>query len=339
MDTASGELTRSMATRLNGTSPGVNTVWFRFIDNIPVIGTVKEAVESVFTLYEGNEAVVKEKKEVIKNSVGIQSTEGAAGAAATPEVSGLKNVTEVTKQHIKECPLKGSKGKLKSTPEKQKKNEKELVDTGEKKRLIESDYQPMEKVEQELCEDAGNAKRGAHVFNNNVLKFHHKVLQTFIQQYKIFNLQGYNKEEIEDFGSHTLSQETTMEIQRNMVVHFEPEDQYKNENASLYGRYHEDLTKAFLNVLGHINPEDVTEADKEHLNDEINKINRLEIYVDEDAKKKWIESGMNHKEKAKRQARFDVVKHQVATMYETDRGLGWSLEILGRVAPLFSQRQ
>ncbi|MGL5623384.1 hypothetical protein [Cetobacterium sp.] len=204
---------------------------------------------------------------------------------------------------------------------------------------FEPDYQSNEKVELEQCKDAGNAKRGAHVFNNNVLKFHHKVLEMFIEKYDISNLQGYNKEIIEEFGSHTLSQETTVEIQRNMVVHFEPEDQYKNNNATLYGIHHEELIEAFLNVLGHINPEDVTEADKEHLNDEINKINRLEIYVDTDAKKKWIESGMNHREKAKRQARFDVVKQQVATMFETDRSLEWSLEILGRVSPLFSQRQ
>ncbi|XP_046700517.1 uncharacterized protein LOC124382465 [Silurus meridionalis] len=295
MDTASGELTRSMATRLNGTSPGVNTVWFRFIDNIPVIGMVKEAVELVFTLYEGNEAVVKEKKEVIKNSVGIQSTEGAAGAAATPEVSGLKNVTDVTKQHIKECVLKESEGELKLTPEEQKESEKKLLDMCEKIRLIDTDYQMDKKVDKELYKDVRKTKRGAHVFNNDLLKFHHKVLQKFIKKYQIFNLQGYNKEEIEEFSSHTLSQETTMEIQRNMVVHFDHEDLYINTNGVLYGTFQEELCDALLNVLGHINPEDVTEADKERLNDVINYMNRLEIYVDQIAKEKWIGTQMNHR--------------------------------------------
>lgn len=51
------------------TGPEVDSVWIGFIDMVPVIGTVKEGVELVLALYEGNEAVVKEKEKVIENMV------------------------------------------------------------------------------------------------------------------------------------------------------------------------------------------------------------------------------------------------------------------------------
>ncbi len=39
------------------------------MDIVPVIGTVKEAVELVSALYEGNEAVIKEKEKAVENIV------------------------------------------------------------------------------------------------------------------------------------------------------------------------------------------------------------------------------------------------------------------------------
>ncbi len=46
-----------------------DTVWIGFMDIVPVIGTVKEAVELVSALYEGNEAVIKEKEKAVENIV------------------------------------------------------------------------------------------------------------------------------------------------------------------------------------------------------------------------------------------------------------------------------
>ncbi len=39
------------------------------MDIVPVIGTVKEAVELVLAVYEGNRAVIKEKEEALENIV------------------------------------------------------------------------------------------------------------------------------------------------------------------------------------------------------------------------------------------------------------------------------
>ncbi len=46
-----------------------DTVWIGFMDIVPVIGTVKEAVELVLAVYEGNKAVIKEKEDAVKNIV------------------------------------------------------------------------------------------------------------------------------------------------------------------------------------------------------------------------------------------------------------------------------
>ncbi len=46
-----------------------DTVWIGFMDIVPVIGTVKEAVELVLAVYEGNKAVIKEKETTLENSV------------------------------------------------------------------------------------------------------------------------------------------------------------------------------------------------------------------------------------------------------------------------------
>ncbi len=48
-----------------------DTVWIGFMDIVPVIGTVKEAVELVLALYEGNKAVIKEKEEALENIVNV----------------------------------------------------------------------------------------------------------------------------------------------------------------------------------------------------------------------------------------------------------------------------
>lgn len=45
------------------------TVWIGFMDIVPVIGTVKEAVELVLALWEGDEMVIKEKEKAVENIV------------------------------------------------------------------------------------------------------------------------------------------------------------------------------------------------------------------------------------------------------------------------------
>ncbi|KAF4098132.1 hypothetical protein G5714_020162 [Onychostoma macrolepis] len=76
-----------------------DTVWIGFMDIVPVIGAVREAVELVLALYEGKKAVIKEKEKAVENLVKEslkkhvnKLTVSDKPAAAADEFSGLRNV-------------------------------------------------------------------------------------------------------------------------------------------------------------------------------------------------------------------------------------------------------
>ncbi|KAL1279588.1 hypothetical protein QQF64_026261 [Cirrhinus molitorella] len=307
------------------------------MDIVPVIGTLKEAVELVLAVYEGNKAVIKEKekavenivKESLKKHVKLASPDKPAAAAAAAEFSGLGNVREVRKDMIIEYMVKGSKkGTKPLTAAEQKQRQKKLEDIKkdmlEKIRIINPNYSG------DLKEQLERSQRGEHVFNNGILRFHSGVLTAFIQLRRIDNIPGYNKQAMDALGRHTLTQNTAEEIQTHMVVHFGADELYVNANAVMYGEYCRALREALLAVLGHINPDDVvTEDERRRLIFVIDNMNNLEIYVDQLAKVRWIAN------RADRQARFDRVRQEVVRMYSTDRGFEWCRRVMDAVAPLF----
>ncbi|RXN17963.1 hypothetical protein ROHU_007933 [Labeo rohita] len=317
-----------------------DTVWIGFMDIVPVIGTVKEAVELVLALYEGNKAVIKEKEKATENFVKESLKKQLKAkhvkkltlpdkpAAAADEVSGLRNVREVRKEMIIEYMGKGSKrGTKPLTPAQQKERQKRVEainkDMLEKIHILDKNFN------QELKEQLERSQRGEHVFNNGILTFHFSVLTEFIQSYHIDNLRGYSQQTMDTLGRHTLTQNTAEDIQTNMVVHFGEDEFYVNANAVVYGKYCRALRGALLDVLRHINADDVTEEERQRVNFVVDNMNNLEIYVDQLAKVKWIASNAN------RQARFEQVRQEVANMYKTDRGLDWCIRVLREVAPLF----
>lgn len=315
-----------------------DTVWIGFMDIVPVIGTVKEAVELVLALYEGNKAVIKEKEKAIENILKeslkkhekenyvkkLTLADKPAAAAAADEFSGLRNVREVRKEMIIEYMDKGSKKGTKpptsaEQKERQKKVEAIQKDMLEKIRIINPNFN------EELKDELRRPKRGEHVFNNDILKFHSKVLTEFIQRYSIANRRGYNQQAMNELGRHTLPQNTATDIQTNMVVHFGQDEFYVNVNAVMYGEYCRALRGALLDVLRHINPGDVADEERQRVNDVIDNMNNLAIYVDHLAKVRWI--GNNET----RRARFEQVRREVANMYNTDRGFEWCIRILNQV--------
>ncbi len=161
---------------------------------------------------------------------------------------------------IIEYMMKGSKRGTKPPTSDQKKEREKRVeeiknDMLEKIRYIDQNF----KVE--LEEQLERSKRGEHVFNNSILKFHFKVLTDFIQRHHIDNLRGYNQQAMDTLGRHTLPQNTADDIQTNMVVHFGADEFYVNANGLLYGVYCRALRDAILAVLNHINPNDVTQEE------------------------------------------------------------------------------
>ncbi len=201
----------------------------------------------------------------------------------------------------------------------------------EKIRIINPDYQ------EELKELLGRSQRGEHVFNNNILKFHSNVLTDFIKINNIGNLQGYdqNQQAINESGKHTLPQITETDIQTNMVVHFDKDEFYVNANAVFYGEYCKALRDALLKVLSHINPDEVTQEERQRVIFVIDNMINLQIYVDQLAMVKWISKQTNT---TQAQTRFDNVRGKVANMYKTDRGYDWCICILYLVAPLFETK-
>ncbi len=185
---------------------------------------------------------------------------------------------------------------------------------------------------QVLKDELKRSRRGEHVFNNDILKFHSKVLTEFIQRYSITNRQGYNQQAMNELGRHTLPQNTAEEIKTHMVVHFGEDELYVNANGVVYGVFCRALRDAILVVLGHINPGGVTVAEREKVNSLIDDMNNLQIYVDELARDRWI--GNN----ATKRTRFEQVRGEVAHMYNTDRGVEWCIHILTEVAPLFNRQ-
>ncbi|XP_060792028.1 uncharacterized protein LOC132895434 isoform X2 [Neoarius graeffei] len=320
----------------------VNTVWIGFMDIVPVIGTVKEAVELVLAVYEGNKAVIKEKEKAAENFVNESLKyvkkltllgKSAAAAAATPEFSGLRNVAEVKMKHIIEYVNKGSKKGAKQTPalslkEREKRIETIYADMLRKIHIINPNFR--QNLEAELV----RSTRGEHVFNNNILKFHSKVLNKF-KEAKLDNLQALkdNPRALNGFDSNPLNENTAREIQYQMVVHFDNNEFYVNANAVMYGEYSRVLHDALLSVLNNINPDDVTENHRNRVNFVINNMNNLQIYVDFLARAKWFEISTNPQD---REARFNVVTQEVADMYREGRGLDWCIRILRVVAPWFS---
>lgn len=230
---------------------------------------------------------------------------------------------------IIEVMMKGSKRPLELSSAEQEAREEKLKainqDVAEKLTLINPNFK------QDLNEQMERSKRGEHVFNTNMLKFHSKVLIKFIQARNIGNLEGYNQQVMNDLCRHTLTQNTKNEIQKNMVVHFALNEFYVNANALLYGEYARALHVALLAVLNHINTGDVPGEERQRVTDLIDNMNNLEIYVDQVAKVKWISNRQD------RQRRFDVVRQEVVIMYRDSRGVSWCDDILRVVAPLFGR--
>ncbi|XP_017347323.1 uncharacterized protein LOC108278447 [Ictalurus punctatus] len=318
----------------------MKTVWIGFMDIVPVIGTVKESVELVLALYEGNKAVIKKKEKALENTMEVslkthvkKSTlpdKPAAAAVATTEFSGLKNVTEVRMENIIEYMGKGSKKGTKPSQAHQGERKKRVEDI--KCKVLANSHIINPKFNQDLGENLKRSKRGEHVFNNGILKFHYKVLTDFIHKHRMNPLQGYDQQAMDELGRHPLPQSTATEIQTNMVVFFDNNEDYVDANAIPFGQYCRALHDALLVVLGHINPNDVTDEDGTRVETLLNDMNNLQIYVDQAARQKWIDSNPGG------QARFEAVRQQVSDMFSRGHVFNWCHRVMRQVEPLFNQR-
>ncbi|MGL4898051.1 MAG: hypothetical protein ACRC31_06440 [Cetobacterium sp.] len=74
-----------------------------------------------------------------------------------------------------------------------------------------------------------------------------------------------------------------------MVVEFDDNEITTNPNAIVYGEHSDALREAYLKVLNITDPAAVTENQRQKVNEIMDTMNRLEVYVDGDAGEKKVD--------------------------------------------------
>ncbi|KAF7709133.1 hypothetical protein HF521_015983 [Silurus meridionalis] len=107
MDTASGSSTET-----------VNTVWVAFVDNIPVVGAIKEVVELALALRYGNTELIIKKEKAFNNHVKNEFNKKYNKEKYVPPTEPMPGVVEIRKEDLLEYvrKMKGSKQALQQTP-------------------------------------------------------------------------------------------------------------------------------------------------------------------------------------------------------------------------------
>ncbi|XP_028830308.1 uncharacterized protein LOC114786900 [Denticeps clupeoides] len=304
-------------------------VWVGFLDSVPVIGSVKEAVEWVLALGEGDPMLAAEKmmvalglqKETSGRSFGRSSgfssaDEGDACADMAGTDAAVHGVPLISlSSYIENMASKGKKGSRSQEADQQQKKMigiKNMIE--EVFRRIDPDFH----IDEQLLKDTGvRSERGEHVINNDVLKFHKK---------------------IENFLTNScdvqcpLDKSIQNDIMYEMVAEFELDEPYINVNSVIYRVYCGVLKFALFKLLEpnhhmmfssfpavqnwmrkmHRRTEEVNwrdEADRI-----ITNMNACQAYVDPFAKVKWTGNSPDNLRK------FEAARQSVAVMYQVTCG-------------------
>ncbi|XP_041923427.1 uncharacterized protein LOC121688115 isoform X1 [Alosa sapidissima] len=285
-------------------------VWVGFIEGLPVVSSVREAVEWVLAVAADDLPLAEEKLKVItarleegdklkefkslRSSSGYSSDSTSASSSASlpsmhvesiPEMDLMAHIVAVGQKN------KGKKADESVQDRARKKEVQEVQDETLKKiRLIDKTYKF---PENERLDDYGQRSgRGEHVINNNVIKIYRKVVREHFNQ---------------DIDmACPLDDDTANAIMYELVVHFDIGELYINANALIYGEYcrrFKEASKAFLTNNSQENRKRVDNI-VHHMNEE-----RKEAYVDPYAKAKWIGN------QERRRDRFQAIRNKVATMF------------------------
>ncbi|XP_028821470.1 uncharacterized protein LOC114773115 [Denticeps clupeoides] len=324
-------------------------VWVGFLDSLPVIGSVKEAVEWVLALGEGDPMLAAEKQEKMMVALGLQketsgrssgrssgfssADEGDAGAAMAgtdaavhgtgKRERGREGVPLISlTSYIENMASKGKKGSVSQEAGQQQKKMIEIKNMiQEAFRRIDPDYQ----IGKQVLKDTGvRSERGEHVINNDVLKFHIKIEQKFLTERRV-------QRDVEC----PLDEIIQNDIMYEMVAEFEPYELYINVNAVIYGFYCGVLRITLLMLLEptsqmNSNPlpavqnwriQMLRRTEEVNWRDEADRIitnmNACQAYVDPFAKVKWTGNS------SAKLRKFEAARESVAVMYQDIRGPGY----------------
>ncbi|XP_048883011.1 uncharacterized protein LOC125749626 isoform X1 [Brienomyrus brachyistius] len=293
-------------------------VWVGFIDVLPVIGSVKEAVEFVLAVAGGDHPLINEKERMMKARLGLEektdsqsSTESSSGYCSGEEradvhaeevlLSDLPGVIEAGK-HGK-GKQSGKESQEPPSEEDQKKMEAIREETLQKIQLIDQNYQ----FQEPLIDTRKRSQRGEHVINNNVIKFHFKLVEDYLTS---------RSSQTSLDVSCPLPENTKRDIMCKMVAHFETSELYINANAVVYGKYMSELKNALLQFL-----QDGGQESKNRASFVIQRMNQCSAYVDFMAKEKWMQNS------CMKRCWFEAVRREVAEMFADKRGVEFFAEL------------
>ncbi|XP_028829790.1 uncharacterized protein LOC114786666 isoform X2 [Denticeps clupeoides] len=275
-------------------------VWVGFLDSLPVIGSVKEAVEWVLALGEGDPMLAAEKQEKMMVALGLQKetsgrSSGRSSGFSSADEGELLHASHACvplislTSYIENMASKGKKGSVSQEAGQQQKKMIEIKNMiQEAFRRIDPDYQ----IDEQLLKDTGvRSRRGEHVINNDVLKFHTKILtERGIQR----DVQCPLKRSIQNdiIIALWMLLEPTSQMRSN------PLPAVQNWRIQMHRRTEE------------VNWRD--EADRI-----ITNMNACQAYVDPFAKVKWTGNS------SAKLRKFEDARESVAVMYQDTRGPGY----------------
>lgn len=292
-----------------------DSIWVGFHWALPVVGSVREAVEFVLAAAAGDMSLAKSKLQEINGKIqfrgGFQdesssgySTAESSGSTTPVGRTHVERISELKLEaHIKEVMGKHThpKGKPAMKPEdvakKLQRTQDEMV---QKIRHIIPNFQ----LKEPLKPKPGRSSRGEHVINNDVISAYPKAVQYYIDQDHVTP--------ITLDVANPLSDRAQASIMHEMVAHFNEDELYFDANSVVYGQYCLALKRALQEFLRAYNQG----WDQQRRNQTINRVNtiaglmnRERAYVDELALVKWVNNI------GARRTQFENTKMEVVNMY------------------------
>lgn len=298
-----------------------SSIFVGYAGEIPYVGKTKAAVQFVVGIAQSSSSSAGELYSNVATDLSSGNTFSQIVASHSPKVEvhefrvSCVNESIITwgkdgkgkKDNKKQKPNKQASDLEKKRKEREKKKAEAEEETVKKIQTIDKNF----KLTQTLGE--GRSKRGEHVINNDVIKFHSELITDFFEE----NDEQF-LDELTDLLLSPLSEKTKSDIGYNMVVHFGQDELYFNANAVVYAFFKTRLTEVVNNYLSKKGDEDEIAEARQQVINVIDELIKEEAYVDQYAAKKWLASKTNS---SKNKVMYKYGLNNVTEMYRDSRGI------------------
>ncbi|XP_063056722.1 uncharacterized protein LOC134450705 [Engraulis encrasicolus] len=302
-------------------------VWVGFIDGLlPVVGSVKEAVEWVLAVAADEKALAEEKLKVINGRLELKSkhefsrassgyaSDSSSSSSSLPSMKSAgqaaMDVESVAVTGLKDYIIEPPKGKGKGRPQPGGAQLRSKSDPAQLKAIEDRTREKIHKINQNfefripLGDDGNRSDRGEHVINNGVISFYHRTVEDFTREYSGVITRPIGIEP-------PLHNDIRDAIQNVLVVEFNADELYINANALIYGEYSRVLKQALNDWL--LPAQEDVEGAQEDVVARVNRIvqimNDEQAYVDEMARDKYIGN------QNERRVRVETIRGRVVDMF------------------------